>query len=74
MNFKPRPRPDIGIVNTFEKKFEICRTCGCIIDLGLCNFECPQDGDEHPDAIIAVYQVTEILLREEDLDGNITRS
>jgi hypothetical protein len=31
----------------------------------LCNYDCPEDGDVHLSPVVAVYEVTEIFLRDE---------
>lgn len=64
-SYQSRPRPVPGTVFTQEVRYQICGTCGFIIDAGLCSSECPQDDDAHPDMFEAVYERTDRFIRDE---------
>jgi hypothetical protein len=71
-----RPRPDIGATTSGEIRIEVCLACGFAMDdTGLCSDTCGYDGDVRPKGkvLYAIYQRTEVLVREEDEDGNIIR-
>jgi hypothetical protein len=70
-------RPDIGTTKAYERRVEICRTCGCVVDCGLCDYECDKDGKHVPDdgsTMYAVWQCKDTLIREEDQAGNVIRN
>lgn len=60
-----RPRPSVGDVTIIEKRHNVCRACGYVIDdLDDCAYECDQDGAplDQREYVVAVYKVTSEFL------------
>ena len=64
-------RPEPGTVTRKEEiRVEICPECGYRITSGeLCDSRCSLDGWLHRNLIVAVYEVTEIFIRDEREGG-----
>jgi hypothetical protein len=62
-----RPRPEPGAKTVRLIKVPVCRRCGYAISDGLCDDGCDLDGSGHApaDTILAVYERTDIFLRDE---------
>lgn len=63
-----RPRPELGTMTTTFERIPVCKTCGYIVDVGLCTYGCPLDGDHYDKdghTIYAVYETTRKFVREE---------
>ena len=69
MDFKFRPRPEPGTTTTKTVRYNVCGTCGYLVEdsTGLCDVGCPDDGNisKHRKIIHAVYNVRETFLRDE---------
>lgn len=61
-------RPAIGTTTTREIRVPICKLCGCEInEVGECDQDCEYDCVRRPKGTVltAVYQRTDVLVREE---------
>lgn len=65
---KPAGRPLPGKTTVRTTRIPICRKCGCVIDdTGLCDGNCPLDGDDHTGCMFyAVYETTTKFIRDEE--------
>jgi hypothetical protein len=63
----PIPRPTPGQVTEREFVVDVCGECGYVIENGLCDYECPYDGDlaKRPKIIHAVYKRTDVFVRDD---------
>jgi hypothetical protein len=61
-------RPKSGQTIVEERCYLVCTECGYVIDMTLCSYDCPSDGDDvrvRNTYIKAYYKVTEEFLRDE---------
>lgn len=65
-------RPFPGKTTEQEISVEVCHQCGYMIDMGMCSFECPYDGEyERPKIIHAIYRRTDVFLRDEIVEQSL---
>lgn len=60
----PSPRPVVGAVTTTVVERKVCSACGYLVNIGLCSFACPNDGDHNGGKtyVLARYEMTEKFL------------
>lgn len=59
----------IGTTRTSVVEVKVCKSCNSPVDLGLCSYECPADGDHKPGTFLtAVYERSETLVRVDQND------
>lgn len=62
-------RPEPGKITTSTLLVDICTTCGCAIsDVGLCSWECPEDGSIRKIVIRAKYERTDKFIGDEQVE------